>query len=39
MWQLEAGSYLKISSLSCKAEEVSSKGAIELEVPKMPKMS
>jgi hypothetical protein len=31
-------SYLKISSSSWETEEISSKGALKLEVPKMPKM-
>jgi hypothetical protein len=31
--------YLKISSSSWKTKEISSKGALKLEVPKMPKMS
>jgi hypothetical protein len=30
--------YLKISSSSWKTEEISSKGALKLEVPKMPKV-
>ena len=38
MWLHEARSYLEISSSSWKTEEISSKGALKLEVPKMPKV-